>query len=190
MLSARRDERGTVALEIVILAPVLMGLALFVLWTGRVGRLEVQADTAAAEAAHAASAACSPATDCIADLLSMEGLAHGILTFKDWTRALCIGGPQAPLRSAVPAPAGHWLPRMLPGGVAGLEHTTTGQVAIAGGYVALRTHLPPGARVGVTEVAVEFTCLTDGGLVPLQGLVQHKTVWASGTARLRTEHSP
>ena len=57
----RRDERGSVTAELVILTPLLILFLLFVVALGRLAGARIQVDGAAAQAARAASIARSPA---------------------------------------------------------------------------------------------------------------------------------
>ncbi|MDA8274598.1 MAG: pilus assembly protein [Actinomycetota bacterium] len=56
------DESGAVALELVLLTPLLLLMLLFVVALGRVVSARIEVDGAAAQAARAASIARSPAT--------------------------------------------------------------------------------------------------------------------------------
>jgi Flp pilus assembly protein TadG len=58
----RRDERGSVTAELVLLTPLLILLLLFVVALGRLSGARLNVDGAAAEAARAASIARDPAT--------------------------------------------------------------------------------------------------------------------------------
>jgi Flp pilus assembly protein TadG len=54
-LSARRDERGTSAIELTLIAPVLMVILLFVVGLGRMAHARQQIESVAADSARAAS---------------------------------------------------------------------------------------------------------------------------------------
>ena len=56
----RRDERGAVATELVLLTPLLILLLLFVVALGRLAGARINVDGAAAQAARAASIASTP----------------------------------------------------------------------------------------------------------------------------------
>ncbi len=58
----RHDESGSVALEMVLLTPLLVLMLLFVVALGRVVSARIEVDGAAAQAARAASIARDPAT--------------------------------------------------------------------------------------------------------------------------------
>jgi Flp pilus assembly protein TadG len=58
----RRDESGSVALEMVLLTPLLVLMLLFVVTLGRVVSARIEVDGAAAQATRAASIARDPAT--------------------------------------------------------------------------------------------------------------------------------
>jgi len=59
---SRHDERGSVVLEVVLLAPVLILILAAVIGGARVTLAHQRVDSAAAQAARAASTATSPAT--------------------------------------------------------------------------------------------------------------------------------
>lgn len=59
---ARRGERGDAALELVLLAPVLLLIVAFVVFCGRLSSVQVNAHAAAADGARAASIRADPAT--------------------------------------------------------------------------------------------------------------------------------
>ena len=54
-LSGRRDERGTSAIELTLIAPVLMVILLFVVGLGRMAHARQQIESVAADSARAAS---------------------------------------------------------------------------------------------------------------------------------------
>ena len=55
MIGRRRDERGTAAIELVLMAPVLMVILLFVVGLGRMAHARQQIESVAADSARAAS---------------------------------------------------------------------------------------------------------------------------------------
>ena len=88
------DERGSSSVEALLLLPVMMLLATFVLWAGRAGVAALTVDLAAEEAAAAAALHCTEIithSECeqfVGDILS----GHPSLDF------LCVGGPRSDLR--------------------------------------------------------------------------------------------
>ena len=81
----RRDERGAVELELVIVVPVLMMIVLFVVWAGRVGNAGLAVELAAEEAAVAAS---------LAEDGRREQVARDLLELRPDLDFLCIDGPK------------------------------------------------------------------------------------------------
>jgi Flp pilus assembly protein TadG len=55
MIGRHRDERGTAAIELVLMAPVLMVILLFVVGLGRMAHARQQIESVAADSARAAS---------------------------------------------------------------------------------------------------------------------------------------
>lgn len=142
-------EAGSVSLELVLLTPLLVLLAVFVLWAGRVGRVALMSDLAATEAATAAALCCEGGEAGAAD---REQLVRDVLESRPGLAHLCIGG----VRPGFEAGAGaadaddsfvseHWMT---------FEAQSTG---------------------GVGVVAVQFDCETDGAVVPLRGLLPTAT---------------
>ncbi|MDE0133382.1 MAG: hypothetical protein OXM54_00955 [Acidimicrobiaceae bacterium] len=152
-----RDERGNVALELVVLTPILVLLVLFVLWAGRGGQVTLTADLAAEEAAAAAALCCDeddPQTpDVIEGEYVREAVVEEVLRTRPGLELLCVGGvrpavadPDDP--AAVPEFVGEdWL---------SFTNPATGSVN------------PSTPGLGALEVG--FTCETDGAVAPLRGL--------------------
>ncbi len=141
----RRDQSGTVSLELVLLIPVLMLLTLFVLWAGRGGRAALTADLAAEEAATAAALCCDEDDAGAAD---RETVAEDVLESRPGLEFLCVGGLRPNAEDDAEdddEPLGfvreEWL-EFEPG-------RTTGGVGILG---------------------VQFMCESDGAVAPLRGL--------------------
>ena len=129
------------SLEVVLVVPVLMLLALFVLWAGRGGRAALITDLAAEEAATAAALVCEEGRPGCGELVSEVLRARPGLEF------LCIGGPRP-----VPGSGGEileevWLDR------------GDFEVAAADSEV---------SALGV--LGVSFVCETDGAVAPLRGV--------------------
>ena len=181
MLTRRRGERGMIALEAVVVTPVLILMVLLVLWAGRMGRIEARADSVAAEAATAAAAACQRESNCAGDLREMEGLAQAVIAYKDWPQLSCLGGVEPPERPLPP-----WSVTVLAGTGRALEHPATGRLALERGLVTVRTHLPAGGAAGVTEITVEWSCAAAVGSWPVPGTVPSRTVTGAATTRVRT----
>lgn len=85
--SGDRGEEGSAALEFVILAPLLVLLALLVLWAGRSGRAGLVADLAAEEAATAAALCCAEG-----DAEARERVVAKVLEARPGLGHLCPGG--------------------------------------------------------------------------------------------------
>ena len=136
----RRSDAGSTSLEVVLLVPVLMLLALFVLWAGRGGRAGLIADLAAEEAATAAALACEAEA---ADDSECEALVADVLSARPGLDFLCIGGA---LESRDAGLVDQRHIRFQAGDGGGLEAT------------------------GVALYGVEFLCETDGAVAPLRGL--------------------
>ena len=83
------------ALELVMLVPVLVLLTVFVLWAGRGGRAALTADLAAEEAATAAALCCE---EDAAGEPDRELLVEEMLAARPGLEFLCVGGarPEAP----------------------------------------------------------------------------------------------
>ena len=88
---ARRDEAGTLSLELVLVVPVLVLLTVFVLWAGRGGRAALTADLAAEEAATAAALCCDEDSG---GASGREALVEDVLEARPGLGFLCIGGPR------------------------------------------------------------------------------------------------
>ena len=133
------------SLEIVLLMPVLMLLALFVLWAGRAGRAVLMVDLVAEEAATAAALGCEKGADD-----ACEDLVDGIVSARPGLGFLCVGGVRpGPDREGMVDQ--EWV--SLPVG----EQPPPGR----GG-----TQLLSAAGL----FGVSFQCETDGAVAPLRGL--------------------
>ena len=71
-----KTERGSVTVELVLLTPVLMMLALFVVIAGRVGESQIQVHHAADQAARAASMVSPAAMQQVAESAAFGDLAN------------------------------------------------------------------------------------------------------------------
>ena len=71
-----KSERGSVTVELVLLTPVLMMLALFVVIAGRVGESQIQVHHAADQAARAASMVNPAAMQQVAESAAFGDLAN------------------------------------------------------------------------------------------------------------------
>ena len=143
---ARRPDAGSLSLEVVLVVPVLMLLALFVLWAGRGGRAGLIADLAAEEAATAAALACEQGQD-----LACEDLVGTVLSARPGLDFLCIGGARAD-----PSP--------------GFEGLVEGRFIR---FADVADPLDPDAVREATAVGlfgVRFVCETDGAVAPLAGV--------------------
>ena len=142
----RRGEAGSTSLEVVLLVPVLMLLALFVLWAGRGGRAALVTDLAAEEAATAAALACEEGKP------GCEDLVTDVLRARPGLDFLCIGGP-----------------RPAPGNTGILEEQWLGRDDLvpdpASGVTVQNTEVS-----GVGVLGVSFVCETDGAVAPLRGV--------------------
>ena len=87
------DERGSSSVEALLLLPVMMLLATFVLWAGRAGVAALTVDLAAEEAAAAAALHCTENT-----LSECEQFVSDILSGHPSLDFLCVGGPRSDLR--------------------------------------------------------------------------------------------
>ena len=141
--SLAADERGAAApLELVILAPLLMLLVVFVLWAGRGGRAVLVADLAAGEAAVAAAVCCEddPSADS-----EREAVVSQVLSARPDLDFLCIGGVRpAALENDGEFVDDAWLERF--------------------------ADEVPGRASGVGVVGVRLKCETDGAVAPLRGI--------------------
>lgn len=148
------DEKGAAApLELVILAPLLMLLVVFVLWAGRSGRAVLVADLAAGEAAAAASVCCEDDPSAHAE---REAVVRRVLKARPNLQFLCIGGIRpAELGSGGGFVDEAWLQRFEP------------EI--------------PGRTSGVGMVGVRFECETDGAVAPLRGLFPTVSFYGQAT---------
>ena len=130
------------ALEVVILVPLMVLLAVFVLWAGRGGRAALLADLAAEEAAVAASLCCLEDDPTLAsNLEAREAMARDILAARPGLELLCIGGPRP---AAGPDGADGFITENW------LDFTTDGDAS------------------GVGLLSVQYSCETDGAVAPLR----------------------
>lgn len=138
-------ERGAAApLELVILAPLLILLVVFVLWAGRAGRAVLVADLAAGEAAVAAAVCCEHGSSPEAEQ-AREEVVEQVLSARPSLDYLCIGGVRpAELEDGGGFVDEAWRERF--------EHEF------------------PGRASGVGVVGVRLECETDGAVAPLRGL--------------------
>ena len=84
------DQRGSSAVEVLLLLPVVMLLSIFVLWAGRGGQAALVTDLAAAEAATAAAMHCDRD-----DGPGCNDFVAEVLSGRPGLDLLCIGGPRA-----------------------------------------------------------------------------------------------
>ena len=148
------------ALELLLLVPVLVLLTVFVLWAGRGGRAALTADLAAEEAATAAALCCQEGSSGAAE---REALVEDMLDARPGLGFLCIGGP----RPDAPADDGtgsdgflreHWL------------------------------EFAPGRETGgVGVLGVQFLCESDGAVAPLRGLFPTVTFHGQATEVVQRE---
>jgi Flp pilus assembly protein TadG len=80
-MTERLGERGSVAVEVAVLAPAFVALLLLVVFAGRVAHADAQVQRASSEAARAASLRQSPftASDAAADTAASNLLASGFI---------------------------------------------------------------------------------------------------------------
>ena len=140
----RRDQSGTVSLELVLLVPVLVLLTVFVLWAGRGGRAALTADLAAEEAATAAALCCEEGKG--AGEAGREALVEDMLDARPGLGFLCIGGP----RPDVPPDEG-----------SGPDEF------VKEDWLEFDASRDTG---GVGVLGVRFLCESDGAVAPLRGL--------------------
>ena len=139
------------ALEVVLVVPVLMLLVLFVLWAGRGGRAGLIADLAAEEAATVAALGCEQGAD-----RACEDLVGDVLSTRPGLDFLCIGGAR-------------------PEGPDGLvQHRWMRFEAAAAG-------VPRPEAAGVGLFGVAFVCETDGAVAPLRGVFPTVTFRGRGS---------
>ena len=128
-------------MELVILAPLLMLLVVFVLWAGRGGRAVLVADLAAGEAAVAAAVCCEDGPSAASE---REEVVSQVLSARPNLDFLCIGG----VRPAALDDGGFvdeaWLERF--------------------------ADEVPGRASGVGAIGVRLKCETDGAVAPLRGI--------------------
>ena len=86
----RADERGSTAVEALLLLPAMMLLAVFVLWAGRSGQAALAADLAAEEAATVAALHCEEGME-----EECSALVRDVLSTNSQLDFLCVGGPRA-----------------------------------------------------------------------------------------------
>jgi hypothetical protein len=136
-------------LEVVLLVPVLMLLALFVLWAGRGGRAALVTDLAAEEAATAAALACEEGKP------GCEDLVTDVLRARPGLDFLCIGGPR-PAAGETTILEQTWL---------GRDDLPDPDPADPDPLTAQNTEVS-----GVGVLGVSFLCETDGAVAPLRGV--------------------
>lgn len=132
-------------MELVILAPLLILLVVFVLWAGRSGRAVLVADLAAGEAAVVAAQCCGDDLDDPSAADKREAAVRQVLSARPSLDFLCIGG----VRPAALEDDGEFVDEAL------LER--------------FQPELP-GRASGVGVVGVRLECETDGAVAPLRGL--------------------
>ena len=143
--SPTADESGAAApLELVILAPLLMLLVVFVLWAGRGGQAVLVADLAAGEAAVAAAVCCE---DGLSANSEREEVVHQVLSARPNLDFLCIGG----VRPAVLREGGD-------------------DVFVDEAWLERFAEEVPGRASGVGVIGVRLECETDGAVAPLRGI--------------------
>ena len=156
----RRGEAGTVALELVLVVPVLVLLTVFVLWAGRGGRAALTADLAAEEAVTAAALCCDEEDVGGAD---REALVEDMLEARPGLGFLCIGGPRP--NAGGDGSGGFLSERWLefePGRETG----------------------------GVGVLGVRFLCESDGAVAPLRGLFPTVTFHGQAAEVVQQEARP
>ncbi|MXZ97684.1 MAG: hypothetical protein F4Z23_01430 [Acidimicrobiaceae bacterium] len=146
----RRGQSGTASLEMVMVVPVLVLLAVFVLWAGRVGRVRLVADLAAGEAATAAALCCE---DGAGGAAAREVLVEDLLAARPSLEFLCVGG----VRPGADPHTGSGPPEFVQERWLDFERA--------------------GAEAdGMGVLVVRFTCESDGALVPLRGVLPTATI--------------
>ena len=142
-------------MELVLLAPALILLVLFVLWAGRGGRAGLVADLAAGEAAVVASLCCEEGEDPDA-VAAREKVVEQVLAGRPGLDFLCVHGIQgAQLGSGDGFVDEEWLETFKPE----IE----------------------GAVRGVGAIGVRFECETDGAVAPLRGLFPNVSFFGQAT---------
>lgn len=129
-------------MELVILAPLLILLVVFVLWAGRAGRAVLVADLAAGEAAVAAAVCCEDGPSAEAEQ-AREEVVEQVLRARPSLDFLCIGGVR---------------PAADDGGFVDEAWRERFESEFAG------------RASGVGVIGVRFECETDGAVAPLRGL--------------------
>ena len=131
-------------LEVVLLVPVMMLLALFVLWAGRGGRAALLSDLAAEEAAVAAALCClEDDPELPANVEGREAVAEDVLYARPGLGFLCVGGPR---------------PQAGNDGDEGFVSETW-------------MEFPDGVEAsGVGLLGVHFSCETDGAVAPVRAI--------------------
>ena len=131
-------------LEVVLLVPVMMLLALFVLWAGRGGRAALLSDLAAEEAAVAAALCClEDDPELPANVEGREAVAEDVLYARPGLGLLCVGGPR---------------PQAGNDGDEGFVSETW-------------MEFPDGVEAsGVGLLGVHFSCETDGAVAPVRAI--------------------
>ena len=141
-IGREHGERGAAApLELVILAPLLMLLVVFVLWAGRGGRAVLVADLAAEEAAVVASLCCEDGPSGQAE---REAVVEQVLAARPGLDFLCIGGVRPASLENDGFVDEKWHREFEP------------EVA--------------GRARGVGVIGVRLACETDGAVAPLRGI--------------------
>ena len=139
------------SMELVILAPALVLLVLFVLWAGRGGRAGLVADLAAGEAAVVASLCCEDdpsAGD------QREQVVADVLAARPGLDFLCVHGIEGAVQGGEYVDEA-WLDNFEP------EFQ--------------------GAIRGVGAIGVRFECETDGAVAPLRGLFPNVSFYGQAT---------
>ena len=144
-------ERGSVSMELVILAPALVLLILFVLWAGRGGRAGLVADLAAGEAAVVASLCCEDDPSASVD---RNQVVADVLAARPGLDFLCVHGIEGAAFSGEYVDEA-WMESFEP------------QVE--------------GAARGVGAIGVRFECETDGAVAPLRGLFPNVSFYGQAT---------
>ena len=149
-------ERGSVSLELVLLAPALILLVLFVLWAGRGGRAGLVADLAAGEAAVVASLCCEDGEDPAA-AAEREKVVQQVLAGRPGLDFLCVHGIQ------------------------GAQLDTSGDGFVDEEWLEAFEPEIDGAARGVGAIGVRFECETDGAVAPLRGLFPNVSFFGQAT---------
>ena len=144
-------ERGSVSMELVLLAPALVLLVLFVLWAGRGGRAGLVADLAAGEAAVVASLCCEddPSAED-----RREQVVFDVLAARPGLDFLCVHG---------------------------IEGAAQGGEYVDEAWLQNFEPEVEGAARGVGAIGVRFECETDGAVAPLRGLFPNVSFYGQAT---------